>query len=116
MSNEQLTSKDSAKQKLAPCPTRGGAYVAYLPEYLDVTDGKWKRVPTHKSAHGVPQPLACGGINTELDLCGNEQAWALAWSFAAAHQAQGIELEIRVAVFDVVYDLRATRKDEALFP
>lgn len=106
----------TANQDAAPCPTRGGNYLAYLPEYLDITDGKWKRVPTHASAHGVPQPLACGGINSELDLFGEEQAWALAWMFAAQHQSQGIGLDIRVATFRVEYDLKATRKHETQRP
>lgn len=95
-------------------PTRGGSYTAYEPEWLDPADGKWKRIPTRQSEHGVPQPIACGGINSELGLFGYEQAWAIAWQFAALAASQSIAPRIRVAQYEVSYDIKAKRCDLAL--
>lgn len=97
------------------CPTRNGNYTGHKPEYLG-EDGNWHAIPTKDAGqNGVPQPLACGNINAELGLFGYEQAWALAWQFAAQIAAQHFAVpKIRVAQFEVVYDIKAKRLDLAL--
>lgn len=93
------------------CPTRGGTHRAYEPQWLD--NGKWRRVPYERNAQGfgVAQPFCCGGINTELDLCGYEQAMAFAWWWAAMAASEGKKIEVRAQPFQVVYDLKARPVD-----
>jgi hypothetical protein len=98
------------------CPTRGGQYAAYLPEY-ETDEGKWEEVPTVElklpyAALGVPAPVRCGGITKEIGLFGRAQAWALAWKYAADEEATtGREVNIRVAQYEVHYDIKAKRLD-----
>jgi hypothetical protein len=114
MSEETRTKDEKAEPEF--CPTRVGKYTAYQPEYRDEY-GKWRSIQTHMSAHGVPQPISCGGLNSELGLFGYEQAWALAWSFSAIYAARSFgPMEIRVAQFDVTYELQARRLEMLLTP
>lgn len=99
-------------------PTRGGTYTAYEPEYED-KNGNWHRVPTVDlpepySSLGVPQPRYCGGISHEIGLFGRAQAWALAWAYAASAEATGKEIKVRVAQYDVRYDIKAKRLEMPL--
>lgn len=94
-------------------PTMAGNYTAYVPEYED-DNGDWHEVPTADlrqplAALGVPPPRWNGGITRTLGLFGRAQAFALAWQYAAAHEADGKEVNVRVAQFEVRYDLKAKR-------
>jgi hypothetical protein len=90
------------------CPARGGTYTAYEPEY-EKEDDKWEVIPTYQDPLGVPVPAYCGGITKELGLFGRAQAWALAWQFAAHAEATGRQVRIRVAQYEVKYDIKARR-------
>jgi len=96
-------------------PTRSGSYTAFDPQYWDRDKGKWLPVPTKRPHRweppGVPQPLLCGGVNSELGLYGYDQAMALAHWFAAMAAAEGINIDVRVQEYDVQYDLKARKVD-----
>ncbi len=93
------------------CPTRHGQYTAYEPMWL--RDGDWAHVPTERRPGGVPQPLLSGGVNSELGLYGYAQAQALAWGWAAMAAAEGKTIEVKVQAYEVVYDLKARKIEEA---
>jgi hypothetical protein len=97
------------------CPTSGGSYTAYKPEYLG-DDKEWHSIPTAETtAGGSPQPLANANINQQLGLFGYEQAWALAWQFAAHAASVTFRApRIRVAQYDVAYDIKAKRLEHVL--
>jgi len=94
------------------CPARSGTYSAYEPQWND--NGEWRRVPFEQNVKGlgVAAPLVCGGINTELGLCGYAQAMALAWWWAAVAASEGKNIEVRARKFRVVYDLKAQEVTE----
>lgn len=95
-------------------PTMQGKCSAYVPEYLK--DGKWVRIPTEIiDWRGVPYPSFPGGIICSLGLFGYAQANALAWLFAAQHDAHGEPVEIRIQEYVLDYHLSA-RKTEAGSP
>jgi len=87
---------------------RRGACRAYLPEYND-SGGEWKTVPFFPSPDGVPQPSYNAGVNMTLDLCGYEQAQALAWTYAAHAIANGQRIKVRIQEYEVVYDVKAKK-------
>lgn len=96
------------------CPSRQGTYTAYEPEYK-AENGKWIRVPVVQEPNGIPHPLANAGISSELGLFGREQAWALAWHFSAHVAATSfVPAEIRVAQYEVHYDMKAKRLEMPL--
>lgn len=100
-------SKDVVKG-IEYCPVQGGQFPAYLPEYLEI-DGKWKPIPTMHGAQGVPLPLMGRGILDAIGLFGYAQAHALAWQFKAQHEAQGIDTDVRVAVYELHFEIKARR-------
>ena len=92
------------------CPTQGGTYLAYIPEWLD--KDIWKEIPTHEDRrNGVPQPRYNGGINSTIGLMGYEQASAIAWTWAASAAREGVHLKIRLQAYDVLYDIKARKTD-----
>lgn len=97
------------------CPTSGGKHTGYKPEYLG-DDKEWHAIPTTEGGpNGVPQPLADANINQQLGLFGYEQAWALAWHFAANVAAVTFGVpRIRVAQYEVSYDIKAKRLEHVL--
>lgn len=96
------------------CPTRGGTYTAYEPEFLN-EDGKWCAIQVQESPYGIPGSKTSAGINSVLGLFSYEQAWALAWQYAAVQAATSVmHVLIRVAQYEVRYDLKAKRLEMAL--
>lgn len=93
------------------CPTQGGTFPAYLPEYLEI-DGKWQPIPTKHVSQGIPLPLMGRGILDAIGLFGYAQAHALAWQFKAQHEAQGIDVDVRVATFELHFDIKAKRLED----
>jgi len=91
------------------CPTQGGTFTAYDPEYLDGEE--WRSIPTDRNPKGVPPPIRNGGIITTLCLFGHDQAQALAWSYAAHAAGVGLKVEVRVQPYDVVYDIKAKKAE-----
>ena len=91
------------------CPTQGGTYTAYVPEYFD--GNEWKRIPIVKTIDsiGIPAPLMNGGISETVGLYGYEQAHALAWTHAAYLAAIGKKVEVRVQAYEVVYEIKARK-------
>lgn len=95
-------------------PTIGGNMFGYIPEYRK-HDNKWERIPTTAilGGTGVPYPRWNGGILQTILLYGHAQAKALAWLYKAACAANGdIFIEVRVAEFEVMYDIKTRRTDE----
>lgn len=96
------------------CPQMEGSYDAYEAEYF-ADDGYWRPIPISRNTQfGVPGPKHNGHLNCAIGLQGFEQAWALAWLYAAQRAAEGIEVRVQVAQYSVQYDLKAKRLDTAL--
>ena len=95
------------------CPTRAGKYTAYVAEFFD-DDGIWRPVRVAKAVNGVPGPLADAALNYAIGLQGFEQAWAIAWLHAAARAAEGIDVQVRLAQYEVQYDIKAKRLEMPL--
>jgi len=89
------------------CPTQGGTFTAYYPEYL--CEGEWKQVPTMRKSDGIPVPMRNGGVITAIGLFGYDQAQALAWSYAAWNASEGLDVEVRVQSYEVVYNIKARK-------
>jgi len=98
-----------SKQKW--CPTQGGTFTAYDPEWLDSED--WRQVPTKLDPSGVPEPRRNGGVISAIGLYGYAQAQALAWGFAACAESRGKDIEVRVQPYEVVYDIKARKSTVA---
>ena len=104
---------DKAEKKWIP--TVGGTIFGYIPEYRK-HDSKWERIPTTmiSGGFGVPYPYCNGGILQTILLYGNAQAQALAWLYKATCEANAdMFTEVRVVEFEVVFDIKARRIDEA---
>ncbi len=96
------------KPKEVWCPTQGGEYTAYVPEYLE--GEVWKRIPIEYSKVGIPQPLESGHINSVIGLFGYEQAQALMWKYAAYASATIIKHpKVRLQMYEVHYDIKAKK-------
>lgn len=93
------------------CPTQGGVFTAYVPEFFDGKE--WKRIPTVYSPFGIPEPLMNGGVMRTLMLMGYEQAQAIAWQYAAVSVASYDmrKIEVRVQAYEVLYDIKARKID-----
>jgi len=91
------------------CPTQGGTFTAYDPEYLD--GDEWREVPTVRGTNGFPAPRRNGGITSTIGLFGHAQAQALAWGYAALAAGEGEEVKVRVQPYEVVYDIKARKKE-----
>lgn len=90
------------------CPTQGGTFHAYEPEFRN--GDKWERIQTNRVWHGgIPAPLFTGGIANTIGLQGYAQAMAIAWGFAAEADAAGREITVRVVKYEVIYDIKAKR-------
>lgn len=96
-------------------PTRGGSFVAYEPQWLHPADG-WLAVPQKRivaGPGGVPYPLATGGILMEIDLCGKNQALAIAHAFAAIADATADgPAQVRIQPYQVHYDIKAKAMED----
>ncbi len=98
------------------CPTQGGQYTAYYPEFRHPDDPEWTRIPVKIAegiTGGVPSPIDFGGINSVLTLFGYEQAMALAWHFSAHVMATLGEksVKVRVQAYEVHYNIKAKKID-----
>lgn len=100
-------------EELEYCPTRGGKYAAYEAEFFD-DDGNWRAIRVTTASGGVPGPRADGAINCAIGLQGFEQAWAIAWLYAADRASEGIDVQVRLAQFEVQYDIKAKRLEMPL--
>ena len=58
-------------------------------------------------AVGIPFPRAMPGILETIGFCGEAQAMALAWTFAAYVQAAGGDVEVRAKSMEIVYEMKA---------
>ena len=95
---------------MTACPTQHGTLTAYEPEYWDRDREKWRRIPLHRSEHGVPGPVSHAPADI-LGLCGYAQAMALAWQYAASIAAERYYgPPVRVVAYRVKYDLEAERQ------
>jgi hypothetical protein len=103
------------KDEIDWCPTQGGTYQAYVPEYFNGFE--WVVVPLEAStqpANGIPQPKHLGGINQMLGLYGYDQALALAHWYAACKKAESYEsVQVRAQRYEVIYSLKARKVDDA---
>ena len=95
--------------KLKPkyCPTQSGTFTAYRAEFRTKDEQEWMKVPITKSLSGVPYPKQFGGIMSTVCLLRYAQANALMWCWAAAAEAAGDEVEVRVVGYEVKYDIKA---------
>lgn len=96
-------------------PTMGGTMFGYIPEYRK-HDNKWERIPTTMihGGLGIPYPYYNGGILQTILLYGHAQAHALAWLYKATCEANAdMFTEVRVAEFEVMFEIKARRMDEA---
>ena len=93
------------------CPTQGGKFTGYLPEYKVMTvKGKWKRVNFTRDPDGVPSPLAFGGVLKTINLLGYWQAATIGCAYAAYWESLRNErIKIRIVHYEVVYDIKARR-------
>ena len=96
------------------CPTRGGSFTAYEPQWKSV--GEWQVVPWCKDEFGVPYPEATAGITETIGLMGKNQALAIAYAFAAVGDAQGGTIEVRAKAYRVHYDIKAKAMDDDAEP
>ena len=94
------------------CPTRGGSFTAYLPQYLHAA--AWINIPICKGReNGIPYPEFERGVLEAIDLCGYAQAMALAWCWAAVEAAEGRPiLQVRAQAYKVHYDIKALAVEE----
>jgi hypothetical protein len=95
-------------------PTQGGTYSAWVPEYQDKTDERtpdgWLQVPMRRSDQGIPGAPYYDGLNLTIGMCSFAQANAIAWSHAAAVEAQtGKTVPVRVVEYRVKYDIKCYR-------
>lgn len=100
------------------CPSVNGKTRAWQPEYFDLVANEWKEVPYKKlgadNVAGIPYPSCFGGLFEFVGLCGKEQAWALAWGYAALCKANSMHTpEVRVSEYEFVYEIKARKKDAA---
>ena len=98
------------------CPTQGGQYTAYYPEFKFPDESEWERIPVaiaNGITKGVPFPVCMGGINKTIALYGYEQAMALAWGFAAeaASNRDELKVDVRVQAYEVHYEIKARKID-----
>jgi hypothetical protein len=102
-------------------PTQSGSYRAWRPEYqsgdtLLSLDG-WRPVPTRESAEGIPMAGPMQGINHTICMCSYAQANALAWAYAASVEAAtGRAVEVRVAEYQIAYDIKCYRAEFPIEP
>ena len=110
-----MKTKEESKE-VKPCPTVGGTFEGYLPEYLDPRkkDKTWLPVPLTRKpdGSGALYPLSGGGILQTIGLLGYEQAQAIAWKLAASAQSEGVTIVTRIATYKVVFDIKAYRTGE----
>lgn len=93
-------------------PTLGGSTCGYEPQYRPDSGSQWMRLPTEQSTagKGAPYPYCDGGIFVTIGLHGHAQAQAIAWGYKATCEAQGdLFTEIRVAEYEVVFDIKARK-------
>ena len=89
-----------------------GTFVAYRPQWKD--GEVWKNVEYKQLfGRGFHYPLIFGGICQEARLCGEAQAWAIAWTFAAEWEAvKPRSIEVRIVPYDVKYRIEYAPKPE----
>ncbi len=99
---------DSTVEKSEWCPTMGGTFTAYEPQWR-TPGGKWAVVPFEETSTrpGIPYPHFPGGLMQTIGMCAHNQAMALAYSYAAFNEAARVKIEVRVVPYTVVYDLKA---------
>lgn len=97
------------------CPTRGGSFTAYEPQWQHPEDG-WIATPMEFIQGGVPFPLSTGGVLSTIGLCSRHQALAIVHAFGAVAEAEGRTVAVRVWPYYVQYDIkaRAMESDEAV--
>ena len=89
-----------------------GTMYAYLPEYFGI-DKEWHSIPTRElkpplSATGMPKPRGDFGLLSMTGLFGYEQAWALAWQFAAQVASDSFNVpKIRITSLKLQYSVSA---------
>jgi len=101
------------------CPTRGGTFIGYHPEYRIEGDDGWTgwRDMTIKKVEkegGLPYPLLSRGILDAIDLYGLAQAKAFAWGFLTKRESEaGSEIyQVRVQAYEISYDIKAKKTGE----
>ena len=94
------------------CPTQGGSFTAYEPQWMHPADG-WVPIPTTLITDGVPYPAATGGIMETIGLMGKAQALAIAYAFQAVGESEGrLNIHVRAQAYRVHYDIKAKKMDD----
>lgn len=83
------------------CPTRGGSFTGYEPQWRHPVDG-WIAIPLESGMTGIPFPQTTGG---SLSTIG--QALAIADAFAAVGEANGKVPEVCIQPYRIHYDIKA---------
>ena len=95
-----------------------GTFIAYRPQWKD--GDVWRDIAYKQlfgnaaiPARGFHFPLLFGGICQEVWLCGEAQAWAIAWTFAAEYEAvKPGSIEVRIQPYDVSFKIDYSPKLE----
>ena len=100
------------------CPTMSGSTAGYKPEYRKKGEGddEWKALSIN---HDVNPRSPTGVLSKRFDnipatlfMQTYEQAWALAWMFAAEAAGNGECVDVRVQMYNIVFDLKAQKTKE----
>lgn len=93
------------------CPTRGGSFTAYSPQWRRDDRDDWHDMPVVKpdkpEVAGIPYPPGYEGVFIALDLVSYAQAEALRWAFVAVAESRFQKIETRIQSYKVEYDIKA---------
>ena len=104
---------DTHHERPEYCPTQGGNFLAYEPQWLHPADG-WTKIPTALITDGVPFPAHTGGIMQTIGLMGKAQALAIAYAFQAVGESEGrLNIFVRAQSYRVQYDIKAKKTEES---
>ena len=97
--------------KAPACPAAAGTCHGWIAEYLD--GAEWKEVPVYKGGpNGVPYPIHNGGLLQHIGLLGQEQAYAIAWGYAAQRMTtEFMSVKVRVVQYEIKYQIEARREE-----
>lgn len=104
---------------LGYCPTQSGTVSGFRPEWRPRESEEWREIPydiSYLQASGIPFPALSGGVLRQIGLCGEFQAKALAYTFAAEKEARIESCEVRVVELKVEYQIRAKEVDGSHTP